>query len=71
MLIETFLVISQLPIEVSSFPLLGKSVITHFNKASLLFYSFLQASKDHMYKMVSPHFCWNYIFLDLGFPMVG
>ena len=48
MLIATFLVISQLPIEVSSFPLLGKSVITHFTKASLLFYSFLQASKDHM-----------------------
>ena len=49
MLIATFLVISQLPIEVSSFPFLGESVIMHFNKASLLFHSFLQASKDHMY----------------------
>ena len=49
MLIATFLVISQLPIEVSSFPFLGKSVITNFIKASLFFHSFLQASKDHMY----------------------
>ena len=54
MLIATFLVISQLPIEVSSFPSLGKSVITNFIKASLLFHSFQQGSKDHMY-MESVH----------------
>ena len=49
MLIATFLVISQLPPKVSSFPFVGKSVIKHFNKASLLLHSFLQASKDHVY----------------------
>ena len=35
--------------DITTVTFLGKSVITHFNKASLLFHSFVQASKDHMY----------------------
>lgn len=67
MLIATFLVISQLPIEVSSFLFLGKSVVTHFNKASLLFHSFLQASKDHMYMEGVPSLLLELHLFSFGF----
>ena len=71
MLIATFLVTSQLPIGVSSFAFLGKSVITHINKASLLFHSFLQTSKDHMYMEGVPSLLLELHLLDLAFPRAG
>ena len=71
MLIVTLLVTSQLLIGVSSFPFLGKSVITHINKASLLSHSFLQASKDHMYMEGVPSLLLELHLLDLAFSRAG
>ena len=71
MLIATFLVTSKLSIGVSSFPFLGKSVMMHINKASLLFHSFLQASKDHMHMEGVPSLFLELRLLDLAFPRAG